>query len=81
MYNKSALAYLMSQDNWEALEWMDQWTFVYDHLPQKMRRMVDLKISGMSNKAIARRLKCSHSNVCVTLLVAKKRILRGENVI
>lgn len=81
MYEKSALAYLMSQDNWEALEMMDQWTFVYDRMPPKMKLAVDLKISGSSNKAIARKLKCSVNSICNHLLKAKKRILRGENVI
>jgi len=75
------IAYLLSRDNWDAVELMDNWLFVYDRLPKKMRLVVDLKINGMSNKAIARRMRISMSNVGNQILRAKKRILRGENIL
>ena len=75
------VAFLLAQDNWDAVELMDNWCFVYDHMPRKMKLIVDLKITGMGNKAISRKVKCSVNSVCNHLLKAKKRVLRGENII
>ena len=79
--NRAGICLLLSRDNWDAVELMDNWCFVYDRLPRQMRRVIDLKISGGSNKSIARRLKISVTSVCNHLLKAKKRILRGENIL
>jgi len=78
---KENLAYLLSKDEWDVVELMDNWCWVYDRLPRQMRRVVDLKITGCSNKAIARKLRCSVNSICNHLLKAKKRILRGENIL
>jgi len=75
------MAYLLSKDEWDVVEVMDHWCFVYDRMPRKMKMIVDLKITGLNNKAISRKVKCSVTSVCNHLLKAKKRILRGENVL
>ncbi len=75
------IVFLLRWDKWEALESADNWLFVYDRMPKQMRRIIDLKITGVSNKAIARKLRCSVNNIYNHLLKAKKRILRGENIL
>ena len=77
----SGICLLLSRDNWDAVELMDNWCFVYDRMPRQMRRVIDLKISGISNKSIAKRIGCSLTSVYNHLLKAKKRLLRGENIL
>ncbi len=71
----------MKEDNWQVVDEMDNWLFVFDRMPRKMKIVVDLKITGMSNKDIAKELHCTVCNVCNHLLKAKKRLLRGENIL
>lgn len=79
--NEKLLMLLMSRDNWEAIESMDNWLYVFDRLPKRMRLAVDLKISGLSNKEIAVKLSITEREVYRKLLKAKKRFLQGENII
>ena len=78
---KQHMVFLLSCDNWESVELMDNFFFIYDRMPRKMRLIIDLKIKGMSNKVIARKVRCSVSSVCNHIRKAKKRILRGENIL
>jgi DNA-directed RNA polymerase specialized sigma24 family protein len=71
----------LKKDNWEIIEAMDNWLYVFDKMPKKMRLVVDLKISGLTKIQIAKLCKCSLKNVEKHLRKAKKRFLRGENVI
>ena len=75
------LTHLLHRDNWEAVEMMDNWVWIFDRLPKRMKICVDLKTTGMPNKEIAKLLGCSVNSVCNHLRKAKKRFLRGENVI
>ncbi len=79
--NSKLVAHLMSVDNWDAIEHMDNWAYVYSRMPKKMRLIMDLKITGDNNKLIASKLGCSVNNICNHLRKAKKRLLRGENII
>jgi len=82
MQSKSYLvAYLLSVDNWDAVEHMDNWAFVYSRMPRKMRLVVDLKLTGADNKLVAKQMGCSVNSVCNHIVKAKKRFLRGENII
>jgi len=78
---KENLAYLLSKDDWKAVELMDHWVTVYSWMPPKMRLIVDLKSDGMSNKDISKLMGISVTSICNHLLKAKKRILRGENIL
>jgi DNA-binding CsgD family transcriptional regulator len=44
-------------------------------MPRQMRIIVDLKMTGMSNKEIAHHLQISESHVRVQLGIAKKRLV------
>jgi len=79
--NSKLVAHLLSVDDWNAVEHMDNWAYVYSRMPRKMRMVVDLKITGSSNKLIASQIGCSVNSVCNHVLKAKKRFLRGENII
>ena len=79
MDQKSSLAYqLMDKDNWEVLDEIDSFLYVYDRMPDQMRLIVDLKMTGTANKDIAKMLNTSLDTVEFQIRKAKKRILRGE---
>lgn len=71
---------LVTKDNWEIVDELDSFTYVFDTLPERMRLAVDLRMSGMSVKDIAKALKITETEVNRKLLEAKKRFLRGENI-
>lgn len=71
----------LKKDNWQVVEVLDNWLYVFDRMPRKMRLAVDLRVQGFSNKEIALRLKCSVNSVCNHIAKAKKRLLVGENII
>jgi len=81
MVDEKLLMFQLKRDNWEVIDVMDNWLYVFDHLPRKMRLCVDFKVQGYSNKEIALLLHCSVNCVCNHLLKAKKRLLRGESII
>lgn len=73
-------AYIIEKSDWRDIETLDNWLWIYDHLPRRMRFVVDLKISGLSNTEIAARCKISLREVQKKLAQAKKRFLLGEVV-
>ena len=75
------VAHLLNKDDWNSVEHMDNWVYVYSKMPRKMRMVIDLKITGDNNKVIASKIGCSVTSVCNHVLKAKKRLLRGENII
>jgi hypothetical protein len=81
LMDERLLTLQMKKDRWESVESMDNWLYVFDHLPKKMRLCVDFRVQGYSNKEIAVILRCSVNCVCNHLLKAKKRFLRGENIL
>ena len=78
--NDRLLMLQMKNDNWEAVEAMDNWLWVFDHMPKRMKIVVDFKTQGIPNKAIARMCNCTVKNIEKHLRKAKKRLLRGEKV-
>jgi DNA-directed RNA polymerase specialized sigma24 family protein len=79
--NKVRSEHLMGGDtDWAKLVEADSFLYVFDRMPDQMRMIVDLKMTGTSNKDIANMLKTSVDNVETQLRKAKKRILAGENV-
>ena len=71
---------LIRKDNWEILEEFDNWLYIYDRLPPRMKLMADLRIGGMSNKEIAKEMSISIRTVQEGLKEVKERFLRGENI-
>ena len=71
---------LVDKDNWDMIEECDNFLYVFDHLPPRMRLCVDLKMSGQSVKEIAKVMKVSERMVQAQLAEAKERIMRGENI-
>ena len=59
----------------------ESFLWVFDRLPKKMKVIVDLKMTGQSVKEIAKLLNIAEVTVYQHLEKAKKRFLRGENVI
>lgn len=72
---------LVNKDNWEAVDEIDNFVYIFDGLPDRMRLCVDLRMTGTSVKDIAKALKVSEKEVYRQLQEAKKRFLRGENII
>ena len=71
---------LVTKDNWEVVDELDSFTYVFDTLPERMRLAVDLRMSGMSVKDIAKAMKITEDEIRDKLMEAKKRFLRGENI-
>lgn len=60
--------------DWDNIEKKcDNWLFVFDRMPDKMRLIVDFRIGGMKPEQIARILKVSHQTVYNTLKKAADR--------
>ena len=74
-------SFLLDKYGWEAIDELDNWLYIFDGLPAKMKLIVDLAMSGMKPKEIAQQLKCSTRYVNQQLQRAKKRFLRGENIL
>lgn len=73
-------SFLLEKYGWKAIDELDNWLYIFDKLPPKMKLIVDLAISGMKPKEITKQLKCSYQFVYDQLAEAKKRIIEGENL-
>lgn len=71
---------LVNKDNWETVDELDSFCYVFDTLPPRIRLAVDLRIQGKTVKQIAALMKITEREVNSKLLDAKKRFLRGENI-
>ena len=72
---------LVRKDNWEIVDEIDNFVYIFDGLPDRMRLCVDLRMTGTSIKDIAKAMKTTERQVYNQLEEAKKRFLRGENII
>jgi len=79
--DEKLLMFQLKKDNWQVIEEMDNWLYVFDHLPKKMKLIVDFRVQGLTNLEISRVCGCSECNVRAQLSKAKKRFLRGESCI
>lgn len=70
---KSILFQLVHQDNWQVIEIIDGWLYVYDRMPKQMKLCVDLRILGNSIKAISKITNIHPEAVRTQLNRAKKR--------
>ena len=62
-------------DNWDKLVKTDSFLWMFDHLPDKMRLIVDFKIEGKTNEEIAKLLHTTEKHVYNKLRLAKKRFI------
>ena len=67
---------IAGKHDWRAIEEIEGWVYVYDHMPIQMRDCVHFKLLGYKNKEIAKIIKCTENAVNVQLNRAKKRFLR-----
>ena len=68
------------KNNWNVVDELDNFIYVFDKLPPRTKLVVDLKTQGYTAKEIADKMKCSLRSINRHLYMAKKRILRGENI-
>lgn len=73
-------SFLLEKYGWQAVDELDNWLYIFDRLPPKMKLMVDFATQGFSVKEIAELSKTTERNVRKTLQEAKNRIIRGEEV-
>lgn len=64
------------QDDWEKIAATDSFLHIFDGLPDKMRLIVDLKMTGTSNDDIGKMLKISPHTVTEHLRRARKRFIK-----
>lgn len=62
-------------DDWQQIVAADNFLATFDRLPDQMRLIVDLKMTGTSNDDIGKALKISPSTVKEHLRRAKKRFV------
>lgn len=68
---------LINCDNWEIVDQIDTFLFIFDHMPNQMRLVIDLKIQGYNNQEIADILKVNYKTVYTQLNRAKQRFFKA----
>jgi len=67
--------------SWEELSKYDNWLYVFDKLPGRMRLIVDFRMSGTKPAEIAKIMSIDVQTVKNQLDKAKDRFLRGAKLI
>ncbi len=65
-------------DHWDKLVETENFLFVFDHLPERMRLMVDFKIEGKTSTEIAQMMDVTEDYVAKTLRTAAKRFISAN---
>ena len=75
------VSFILDRYGWEAIDELDNWLYIFDGLPKKMKLVVDFKIQNpqYTNEEIAKLTGYTPEAVRKHLERAKKRFLRGEN--
>ncbi len=68
---------LLDCDNWNAVDEIDCFLWIYDRMPRRMKLIVDLRMSGEDRESIAATLKIKPATVSNQLSLAKKRIVKA----
>lgn len=68
---------LFNKDNWEAVDEIECFLFIFDRMPKRMRLTVDYKIQGLSNEEIAVIMNVQVQTVRKQLDRAKARLATG----
>ena len=77
------VSFILDRYGWEAIDELDNWLYIFDGLPKKMKLVVDFNIQNpqYTNEEIGKLTGYTPEAVRKRLERAKKRFLRGENVI
>ena len=70
------LTKIVGNEDWSTIDLVDEFLFIFDHLPPRMKIIVDLKMTNMGNDEIAMALKIEEKTVYETLRRAKKRFYK-----
>lgn len=65
---------LFDRDNWEVVDEINNFLYIFDRMPPKMRLTVDLKMSGYSNEEVAKIMGVKPQTVRKQLSRVKKRL-------
>ena len=68
---------LLDRDNWEVIDEIDTFLYVFDKMPDQMRLIVDFKMTGNTNQEIAKLLGISDGHVRKQVSRAKDRIIKA----
>jgi hypothetical protein len=74
-------SFLLEKYGWSIIDQLDNWVYIYDGLPPKLKLFADFKIQGMSNKEAAKLMKITLREANRKEQEIKKRFLRGENIL
>jgi len=66
---------LLDKDNWEVVDVIDSFLYVFDKMPDQMRLCVDLRMTGNTIPEIAKMLNVHVETVRKQLNRAKERVL------
>lgn len=81
MRDASFYLYDTTYFDWDQIEKYDNWLYIFDHLPNRMRLYVDLRISHYQPRQIALMCDVQVKAVKKQLGYARTRFLRGANLI
>lgn len=68
---------LLNKDNWETIDSIDSFLFIYDKMPDRMRIIVDLRMSGYSRIEISNILHIAIGTINCQLYRAKRRLMES----
>ena len=75
---REAIVYqILDKDNWEVIDQIDSFLYVYDKMPLRERTVIDFRMTGMKANQISAVMNISVSTVRVHLHNAKKKILNA----
>jgi len=77
MKTESLLNELLGRNNWETVDVVDSFLWVFDRMPKRMKLIVDLKISNFTDDEIASMLDIGKKEVQKRLRQAKDRVIRS----
>ena len=68
---------LLDRDNWEVIDEIDTFLYVFDKMPRQMKVIIDFKLTGQTNKEIAKLLGISEGHVRKQVSRAKARLIKA----
>ena len=65
----------LRRDNWQVIDELDNWLYIFDRMPPRMKIIVDFRVQGLCIAEIAVILRVSQNNVRAQISKAKKKLL------
>lgn len=75
--SQSLLYRLVTKNDWTVLGEVEGFLFIFDSLPDRMRVMVDLKMTGVPDEEVSSMLGIKLQSVRDCLCKAKKRFMKA----